>query len=64
MFTITFTKVFTPGSLLEGLTYTETISFPTRQSTSNYVAFLEAHTTEPVKAIGGSDYTVTAIQVN
>lgn len=60
---VTFTKTFVPGSILEGLTYDETIEFGSQDSTDKFVSFLKKHTDKPVKACAGSNYTVSNIEV-
>lgn len=61
--TITFTKTFIPGSILEGLSLEETIEFGNLESTEKYVQFLNKHTEKPVKACAGSHYTTSNIKV-
>lgn len=69
MTTVTFTKHFVPGSILEGLTYPETVEFApingldTQKRVNDFVSFLKKHTTKPVKACAGSNYTVSDIEV-
>lgn len=65
MITVTFTKHFVPGSILENLTYDEVMPFPTQDSADRFISFLRKHTNEPVKACAGSCYIVSNIvQVN
>jgi len=54
-FTVKWSKEFTKGPL-KGLFYDSELSFPTLETACSYIAFLHAHKTIPVKAIGNDDY--------
>lgn len=62
-YTVTFTKVFVPGSTLAGLTYTETEHGLTEEQALHVADFCRRHTVEPVKAYCSSHYTVTGFSV-
>ena len=57
---VTFTKSFVPSSILEGLTYDETIEFGSQDSADKFVSFLKKHTNKPVSPCAGSAYIVLA----
>lgn len=61
--TVTFTKTFVSGSILEGITYNETIEFGSQESADKFVSFLKKHTNKPVKPCAGSAYIVSNIEV-
>lgn len=70
MVTVKFTKNFIPGSILEGLTYSASVEMTgnigpkTETDRANeYVAYLQKHTSKPVKACVSSHYTVSNIEV-
>jgi len=65
---VSYTKVFVPGSILEGLKYVETTLGSTRKGmteieVSLLIEWAQRHEVIPVNACGGSNYTVENVTV-
>lgn len=59
IYSVTFTKRFT-GGLLDGIAFTDRVTYSTWQGAQRYATFLESHRVEPVAPCAGSSpYVVT-----
>lgn len=62
MFTVNYRKHFVNGNLV-GMVFDTRMRFVNREALDNFLTFLKDHSTKPVDAIGGSDYTCELISV-
>ncbi len=57
MYKVKFSRYFVNGNL-KGIMVDSSLSFPTLELACDYVKFCHMHCKIPVKAFGGSDYTL------
>ena len=62
-YTVSYTKVFAPDSLLAGLQYPTTETGLTLTQATEVQAWAAEHATTPVRALAGSNYTVADCRI-
>jgi len=60
---VSYTKVFVPGSILSGLTYTDTVRDQTESDVAFLVDYFRRHEVTPVQAYCSCNYTITNVTV-